>query len=101
MSLLPHPREDAYRSLPGTPYMERGVLTSRDMEEAIQHVRMGVEGGDYFSGVTPRYAMSGGRSGMRDRSPYGVVDSVEGGYPGGGSGVAGLQEMGLVDLVRR
>jgi hypothetical protein len=95
MSLLPHPREDAYRSLPGTPYMERGVLTSREMDEAIQHVRMGVDGGDYFSGVSPRYAMSGGRSGMRDRSPYGVDPE---GYTGG---PAGLHEMGLVDLVRR
>jgi hypothetical protein len=75
--------------------MERGALTSRDMEEAIQHVRMGVDGGDYFSGANPRYAISSGRSGMRDRSPYGAEPE---GYTGG---QAGLHEIGLADLVRR
>ncbi|KAI9798172.1 MAG: hypothetical protein M1833_004921 [Piccolia ochrophora] len=67
LSLL-SPSQDGYRSMPSSPYPldTSRALTPRDVEDAMQHARMGIEG-DYFSGG-PRY--SAGGSSSRPRSPY-------------------------------
>lgn len=93
MSLLAHHREDSYRSLPGSPYpgtpyaMDRAVMTSRDVEDAMQFARAGIDG-DYFAG-TPRYAGS-----LRSRSPYGGMEHEQ-------NGGAYHHDMCMQDLIRR
>lgn len=87
MSLLSHHREDAYRSLPTTPYpIDRSMMTGRDIEEALHHARIGAEG-DYFAG-TPRYG-----SALRSRSPFTGFDPERDG--------GGYHEMCMQDLIRR
>ncbi|KAI9815267.1 MAG: hypothetical protein M1827_002747 [Pycnora praestabilis] len=91
MSLLPPQLSDNYRSLPGTPYgMEPRTLTGRDMDEVIQHARMGLEG-DYFSS-SARFPTT---ATMRSRSPYG------GSYEQDPYSNGAQVEMGLNDLLRR
>ncbi|KAI9791768.1 MAG: hypothetical protein M1816_003578 [Peltula sp. TS41687] len=62
------------------------MMTGRDIEEALNHARIGAEG-DYFAG-TPRY---GGA--LRSRSPFTGFDPERDG--------GGYHEMCMQDLIRR
>ena len=86
--MLSHP-QDGYRSLPASPYLmdNARAMTTGCMEDAMQHVRMGLEG-DYFAG-TPRYAGSS----LRSRSPYGNYDQD--------SLAVSMHDMGLQEIVRK
>ena len=63
-----HSRDGSYCSLPATPTacpVDRVVVVSRELEDALQHARVGVAEEDYFSGPhVPRYA-GGGSVGSR------------------------------------
>ncbi|KAI9704423.1 MAG: hypothetical protein M1836_007286 [Candelina mexicana] len=91
MSLSHHP--DHYRSTPTTPYgVDPRGMTSLNVEEAMQHARMGIEG-DYFTGAVSRFPPS-----IRSRSPYGGSFDQD---PYGGGNANAHPELGINDTVRR
>ncbi|KAI9793478.1 MAG: hypothetical protein M1835_007197 [Candelina submexicana] len=66
-------------------------MTSMNVEEAMQHARMGIEG-DYFTGAVSRFPPS-----IRSRSPYGGSFDQD---PYGGGNVNVHPELGINDTVR-
>lgn len=64
MMSVVRPQHDPYRSLPSTPISIDPRNLSMDMNQALNHARLGLEVQDYFSG-NPRFSGN-----MRPRSPY-------------------------------
>ena len=90
-SLAVRPAHDAYRSMPGTPLgMDPRGHQSMDMAAAMNHARMGLEGGDYFfPGVNGPNGSKFPPGAMRPGSPFGPFPGPEfdpdSGYSSGAS----------------